>query len=191
MLCFAVALVTIIGKKWFSKTMCWNKFPFGFHLKGWWIYNVVCLVYLTLFSGIFSTPISSREMPTDCRSCCRGGNATRIEPSWATKLWLWESSIWLRYWATGTFLSHRLFPFSALPFLLSNIFVSKPANHSAPTVIDMALGVSVAERAVLCFTSFQMIHAHHTYCCVRLLAIWSWLHMHYSEARTFSNALQK
>lgn len=83
------------------------------------------------------------------------------------------------------------FHFQLFHFCWATYFSLSFSFHSAPTVIDMALGVNVAERALLCFTSFQMIHAHHTYCCVRLLAIWSWLHMHCSEARTFSNAMQK
>lgn len=44
-----------------------------------------------------STLISWREMPTSCRSCCKGESVTRTGPSWATRPWPWASSTWQRW----------------------------------------------------------------------------------------------
>ena len=46
------------------------------------------------------------------------------------------------------------------------------------------------ERLSGIIVSFQMIHARHTYCCVRLRAIWNWLHMHFSPSNVFGRALR-
>lgn len=114
----------------------------SFHLNAdeyvlWSMYQSVFIFVL------FSTPIFWRGMPTDCRLCCRGGNATRIEPSSDTKLWLWESSIWLRYFQPLHFMFH---------------WISLEKHHfSFQLVIDMAVSVYVQclGSPVLLYPSFR------------------------------------
>lgn len=49
-----------------------------------------------------STHTSSREMATNCRSCCSGGRDTRTARSWATRPLQWASLTWPRYRVLGT-----------------------------------------------------------------------------------------
>lgn len=123
-----------------------NKFlRVGFHLKADEYIMWSALFIWLYFLFISSTPIFWRGTPTDCRSCCRGGNATRIEPSWATRLWLWELSIWPRY-CTVSQLWHS---FQSFCFM----FHCQPLNFSwetcnfALTVIGMAISVCVPSLA--------------------------------------------
>lgn len=147
-----------------------------------------------LYFCFFSTPIFWRGMPTDCRLCCRGGNATRIEPYWVIKLWLWELSIWPRYGVSPSIIS-----LSEVSFLLRNRPLCPElmiAYCFSLTVTVMAISVCVPclgcqIEGLLSYTSYQMIHAHHTYCCVRLWAIWSWFHVNISANSRFSRAIQK
>ena len=113
----------------------------GFQLKaGEYIMQCAMFIWCYFF---FSTLIFWRGMPTDCKLCCRGGNATRIEPSWATKLWLWELSIWLRY-NIVPWLGHHFQPFHFIfHFHVSTSFCSELviAFCFSLTVSDMAISI--------------------------------------------------
>lgn len=115
-------------------------------------------------------------MPTDYRSCCRGGNATRIEPSWATRLWLWELSIWPRY---CMFLLHWGTVSTLHIWIRHSAFLSDSDWH---VFIAMYLHLIGPAGVTL---DFEIIHAPHTHCCMRLWAIWSWLWMYFFRKRCF------
>lgn len=137
------------GRNAFQKQCVEINLHLFFHLTGWWIYNAVCLVYLTCSLG-FSVPPFSQER---CQQTAdHAAEEETLQESNHPGLQNFGCGSHQHGWGSvqpGRSFSTVFFlaPFSAPSFLSSDIFFSKPAIHSAPTVIDMALSVSVAERA--------------------------------------------
>lgn len=94
-------------------------------------------------------------MQTDCRSCCKGENATRTEPSWATKRWLWASSTCLRY---GTLILSSLghgfqSPSFSFHFQLVHFSEMNPFFFLFELVIAFCCSVTVTDVAISVFYS--------------------------------------